>query len=344
MLAGVRRIRLDCGVDEPGCPVQHALDRVFANRDFCELVLDGAEGGDRLAELPALRRVGGRLADDRAGAAAAHGCQLEPAVVEHVERDLVSLANLAEHVRRRHPCVLQDQRRGGGAVQPHLVFFLAGAHAGKGALDEKRREGAVAAVAVDLCEHDEEVGEAAIGDPHLLAAEREAAVRQAGGSRLRAERVRARSRFAQRIRADHLAADEPRQILRLLLLGAEAEQRRDREAGLGAEGGRERRGPPNRFADDDRRHFVEPDAADASGTSVPRSPSSPRPANQLARQRPVLLFETLDCRQHLLGDELVRGLSDEPMLVGQLLGREDRHTSRILDQPRPAAHGCRCQS
>ena len=99
-------------------------------------------------------------------------------------------------------------------MQPHLVFFLAVADAGKAAFDEEGGE----LLAVDLGEDDEEVGEAAVGDPHLLAAEREAAVGMPGRARLRAERIRAGARLAQRICADHLAADEPRQVLRLLRL------------------------------------------------------------------------------------------------------------------------------
>ena len=68
------------------------------------------------------------------------------------------LADLAEHVLRRHPHVLQQDRRRGRAVQAHLVLFLAGADAGKRALDDERGE----LLAVDLGEDDEQVGEAAV--------------------------------------------------------------------------------------------------------------------------------------------------------------------------------------
>ena len=57
-------------------------------------------------------------------------------------------------------------------MQAHLVLFLAARHAAERALDDERGE----LLAVDLGEDDEQVGEAAVGDPHLLAVQHEAAV------------------------------------------------------------------------------------------------------------------------------------------------------------------------
>ena len=147
--------------------------------------------------------------------------QLEAAVVQHVERDLVALADLAEQVVRRHLRVLQDHRRRRRAVQAHLVFFLAGRDAGKRALDEERRE----LLAVDLGEDDEEVGEAAVGDPDLLAGQRPAAVRLARRLRARAERVRSGAGFAQAVGAEDLTARDARQVFLLLRVSAKAEDR-----------------------------------------------------------------------------------------------------------------------
>ena len=61
----------------------------------------------------------------------------------------------------------------------------------------------------------------------------------------------------------------------------------------------------------------------ASGTSVPSRPSSPHLRTSCARQRPVLLLEPLDRRHHLVGDELVRRLPNQAVLVGEHLGREE---------------------
>ena len=130
----------------------------------------------------------------------------------------MALADLAQQVPRRHLRVLQKQRRRRRAVQPHLVLFVAGAHAWESALDDEGGE----VLAVDFREHDEDVGEAAVGDPHLLAGQREAAVRQLRGARgMRAERIGSRAGLAERIRADQLAGDQLRQIAGFLLGRAE---------------------------------------------------------------------------------------------------------------------------
>ena len=74
----------------------------------------------------------------------------------------------------------------------------------------------------------------------------------------------------------------------------------------------------------------------ASGASVPRSPRSPAPAHERARERPILLLEPLERRQDLAGDELVGGLPDQLVLVAQPLRREDGFGG-LFNQPLPAA-------
>ena len=73
----------------------------------------------------------------------------------------------AQHVFHRHRHVVEVDGGGGAALDAHLLFFGAGADAGKAALDQKRRE----LLAVDFREDGEEIGRAAVGDPHLLAVE-----------------------------------------------------------------------------------------------------------------------------------------------------------------------------
>ena len=54
---GVALVRaVDGAVDQPGGAIEHGLDGVLADDHLGELVADGAERGDRLAELLALRR------------------------------------------------------------------------------------------------------------------------------------------------------------------------------------------------------------------------------------------------------------------------------------------------
>ena len=80
--------------------------------------------------------------------------------------------------------------------------------------------------AVHLREDREQIGPAAVGDPHLLPVEH--IVRPVGaevGARLSRQRVGARMRFRQAIGAHQLGRRKPWQILRLLRFGAEQEQR-----------------------------------------------------------------------------------------------------------------------
>ena len=60
------------------------------------------------------------------------------------------------------------------------------------------------------------------------------------------------------------------------------------------------------------------------------------PANERPRQRPVLVLETIEVGQNLAVDELVGGLRNQPMLVGEFLRREWIFRCRVLEQP-PAA-------
>src|SRR4029079_19034315 len=66
--------------------------------------------------------------------------------------------------------------------------------------------------------------------------------------------------------------------------------------------------------------------------------------NEVAGQLPVLVLESIEIRQHFPCDELVGGLSDEAVLVGQLFRREDAGR-RLLEEPRAAVRErCRGRS
>jgi hypothetical protein len=223
----------------------------------------------------------------------------------------VALADLAEHVPGRHPDVLQDDRRRGRSVQAHLVLFLAAAHAGERPLDDEGGEVGV----VHLGEHDEEVGEAAVGDPHLLAAQEEAAVGLAHRARLGAERVRAGSRLAQTIGARRLSAREAGEVFGFLRLGAEAEERHDRQARLRTECRGERRHPADLLADDHRRDLVEADPTELLGHVGAEEAQLAGPLHELLRERPVLLFELLDRGRHFVLDEFPGRPGDQAVLV-----------------------------
>ncbi len=107
------------------------------------------------------------FSSDNACPTHAHGAQLEAADVENVEGDDVPLADFAEHVFDRNLAVVQNDGAGGRPANAHLVLFRADGKSRESFLDQKRGE----LFAVDFGEDGEQVGEAGVGDPHLLAVE-----------------------------------------------------------------------------------------------------------------------------------------------------------------------------
>ena len=75
-------------------------------------------------------------------------------------------------------------------------------------------------------------------------------------------------------------------------------------------------------ADDERRGFVEPDAAELFGRIDAEQAKLAGTLEQLARKRPVLGLEAIDARDDFLVRKLARRLRDQAMLVGQSLRRE----------------------
>ena len=99
-------------------------------------------------------------------AANAHRAQLEPANVQNIERDLMAFPDFAQHIFDRRLRVRENQRRRARSANSHLVFFRA-VLAALLALDNESGK----LVAVDFREHNEDVGESAVGNEHLLAVE-----------------------------------------------------------------------------------------------------------------------------------------------------------------------------
>ena len=251
----------------------------------------------------------------------------------------MATTNLAEDVARGNLDVLQHERRRRRAVYPELVLFLTRTHPGEGPLDEKRRE----LLAVDFRKNNEQIGESPVGDPHLFAAEDEAAVRLARGASLGAKCVGSGAGLAEGIGADGFAADQAWQESLLLVLGAEAKEWCDCQPGLRAEGRGKGRGAPDRFADDDCRDLVQFHPAVLLGHVSAKQAELTAAPDERARERPVLLLEPLEHWQHLVDDELDSRLADQPVFIAQPLGREDR-LARVFNQPLPAArrdHGGR---
>ena len=184
-------------------------------------------------------------------------------------------------------------------------------------------------LAVDLGEDDDDVGKAAVGDPHLLARQREAAIGLARGLGPGPQRVGSRPRLAERVGANQLARHQLRQVPLLLVVGAEHQDWQDAQIGLRAVGRAKRRRAGDVLGDDQRRDLVELDAAVHLGHVDAQQAQLAASAQERAGEVPVLLLEAFDRRHHLGRGELLGRLRDEAMVVGHPLGREGR--------PRPSS-------
>src|SRR6185503_3268809 len=91
----------------------------------------------------------------------AHRAQLEATDVQHVESDLVTFADFTKQILDWRPHVGKHERGRARTLYAHLVLFGARGQSWL-AFDDERAE----LVAIDFCEHDKDVGEAAVCDPH----------------------------------------------------------------------------------------------------------------------------------------------------------------------------------
>src|SRR4029079_1064715 len=108
-----------------------------------QLELDALELGQRLAGLLALFRVLRRVLD-RVDRQAEHlRPDADAAFVERLDRDLVPLADLAQHRGFRHAAVFEDELAGARRANAELVFLLADGESGHAALDEERGDAAI---------------------------------------------------------------------------------------------------------------------------------------------------------------------------------------------------------
>src|SRR5208282_3929799 len=85
--------------------------------------------------------------------------------IQNIKRNNVAAAHFVQQVFLRHLAILQKHRRGGAAMDAHLVLFIAGLAAGEILFNDESGE----LLAIHFRKDDEEVGKAAVGDPHLLA-------------------------------------------------------------------------------------------------------------------------------------------------------------------------------
>ena len=143
----------------------------------------------------------------------------------------MALANLAQHVRRRHAHVVEVDRARGRALDPHLLLFGSKGDAWRG---ERHDEGRVFGL-VDLGEGHHHVGEAGVGDPLLLSVE-DVALAVARGACLDAHGIGAGARLGQGVGAHDRAGRHTGQPARLLLGRAIVHDRQCADGGVHAPG------------------------------------------------------------------------------------------------------------
>src|SRR5437763_172993 len=171
---------------------------------------------------------------------------------------------------------------------------------------------------------DVNIGKAAVGDPHLLAVEVPLfAIRREHGLGAGIHGVRGRGGFRERIGGDPFASGQLRQVFGLLLRGAEIHDRQGADAGVSAKGHAEAAGDGEMLGDDGRGNLVHIGAAVLLRDVNVGDADLAGLADQRARDRKFLVLDLLDVGKDFVLRELVCSLRNLPVLVRQVLRRED---------------------
>ena len=324
------------GVDHADGAIGHRLAGIDAGGALGQLLLDQAELGDGLAERLALLGVLNGVA---AGRLRAPPTQAAPSLKRPMFRMLNAMWwPLPISPSRFSTGTLQSARISGQVDEPRMPSLCSSApdrEPGRAALDDEGRE----LLAVDLGEDREHVGEAAVGDPHLLAVEDVVlAVRREHRARAAVHGVGSRRRFRQRVGADPFAGRQLRQILLLLRLGAVPDDRQRADADVRAERHREAAQLAHRFGDQRRRSPC-PSRGRRSFGDVDGHQAQ---LAGLAQQRRVtskfLASISSAAGRTSLVVNSIGGLGDLPVLLGEVLGREDILRLALLGEEAAAFH------
>ena len=138
-----------------------------------DLALHQLKGADRLAELFSLVHVGQHHVHAGLHDADRARRQHRPLIVEARHQHVDAAADLAEHVLLRYLAILEQQFAGVGAAHAELVEFLRGGKSLHALFDDEGGHAARAGVEVGLGVDHQRVGDGTVGDPHLVAVERQ---------------------------------------------------------------------------------------------------------------------------------------------------------------------------
>jgi len=119
----------------------------------------------------------------------------------------MALAYFADDVVDRNLCIVQNERTGRGAPEPHLVLFGASGNPGIVFLNNEATE----LLAVSLSKCDEQIGECGVRNPHFLAVQNPvSAIGTSYRIRLGRERVGTAARLRKRVSGNLFCLAEQR--------------------------------------------------------------------------------------------------------------------------------------
>src|ERR1700752_365129 len=187
----------------------------------------------------------------------AHRAQLEATNIQHIESNLVTLADFTKQVLDWRANVGKHERRRTRTLNTHLVFFTTRGEA-RLAFDYECTE----LVAVNFGKDNKDVGKTTVGDPHLLAVENVfLAIITQTRRRLRSHCVRTGTGFGQSVRSDQLAGGNLRQVFLFRCISGEVNDGQQSDTAFGAERRSKRNGESDVLADQCATCLIETEAA-----------------------------------------------------------------------------------
>src|SRR5438477_1076765 len=289
---------------------------VDLGRHVREHPLDRPEIGDPLTERLALLGKREGVHEARARDPDRLRRDRDTAAVERRERDPEPLARLAEEIRARYACVLEDQLGGVRPADPELFLELADGEPRGPLLDDERGDPLVFLCRVCLREDDGDVRERSVGD-EVLGPVQDPAVAVASRGRAHSRGVAARRRFGERKASDPLATRELRQVFLLLGIASVMQDRVDRERHVRAEHHAGRRARAVDLLDDQGvRQRVETRATVPLGHVRAHEAEGSHLAEELWRDL-ALIVDLSRAREDPLGRKFARGPLGELLLLGE---------------------------
>ena len=129
------------------------------------------EFSDRPTELPAFLYIGGGGLERSGGDTDHLGSDANPAFVQRLNGNLVTLTHRPEHIVRWNQALLKDQLSGTGCPDAELVLLLPHGEPREVSLHQETGDPLIALRGVGIREYDEEACFRAVGDPELAPGE-----------------------------------------------------------------------------------------------------------------------------------------------------------------------------